>query len=324
MIAPLVSIIIPAYNRAQLITETLDCVLAQHYSNWECIIVDDGSTDDTENVVSNYLNKDSRFKFYSRPEHKLKGPSSCRNYGFQKSNGLFLLFLDSDDLLSPLCLKNRIQFINQNPNFDLYIFRTDVFYDQNISQTKPFRALFQEYTDSDYLKLFLEGRAPFCVMSPLWPRQSFEKLGGFDESLRVLEDPDLHLRFFLNSMKAKTNYLGDADNFYRKTTTKKDTTINDFNIIAMGNYLYFKKHFVSKNKETRMFALRSFRADILLNSNPNISSTNKLFFLFLRNNVFNFIQVLLYPIALLYVFINLNNSKGLGYHKFVNLIIKNN
>ena len=68
---PLVSIIIPTYNRAHLIGETLDSVLAQTYQNWECIIVDDGSSDNTDDVVNDYVKKDPRFKYYYRPDEHL-------------------------------------------------------------------------------------------------------------------------------------------------------------------------------------------------------------------------------------------------------------
>ena len=77
---PLVSIIIPTYNREHLIGETLDCVISQTYTNWECIVVDDGSHDNTPEVIKSYFNNDERIKFYNRPDYKNKGASSCRNY----------------------------------------------------------------------------------------------------------------------------------------------------------------------------------------------------------------------------------------------------
>lgn len=84
---PLVSIIIPTYNRAHLIGETLDSVLAQIYTNWECIVVDDGSTDSTAELLAFYVEKDSRFQYHHRPKDRLKGANACRNYGFELSRG---------------------------------------------------------------------------------------------------------------------------------------------------------------------------------------------------------------------------------------------
>jgi glycosyltransferase involved in cell wall biosynthesis len=98
-IQPLVSIIIPTYNRAHLIGETLDSVLAQTYQNWECIIVDDDSTDKTDEVVGAYVEKDSRFKYYHRPDEHLPGGNGARNYGFKMSTGEYVQWFDSDDLM---------------------------------------------------------------------------------------------------------------------------------------------------------------------------------------------------------------------------------
>src|SRR5690606_9522032 len=111
---PMVSIITPTFNRANLIGETLDSVLAQTYQNWECIVVNDGSADNTNEVMSEYLAKDSRFQYHYRPENKLKGANACRNHGFDKSKGDFLIFLDSDDLLEATCLENRLKFTFAN------------------------------------------------------------------------------------------------------------------------------------------------------------------------------------------------------------------
>jgi glycosyltransferase involved in cell wall biosynthesis len=97
---PLVSIIIPTYNRAHLIGETLDSVLAETYQNWECIIVDDGSSDTTDEVVEEYTKKDTRFKYYHRPDEHLPGGNGARNYGFKMSQGEYVNWLDSDDLFS--------------------------------------------------------------------------------------------------------------------------------------------------------------------------------------------------------------------------------
>ena len=93
---PTISIIIPTYNRAELLKGTLDSVMKQTYEQWECIIVDDGSSDNTKQVVENYINKDSRFKYYERPPSLNKGANACRNYGFKQSKGSFVKWFDSE------------------------------------------------------------------------------------------------------------------------------------------------------------------------------------------------------------------------------------
>lgn len=114
MKSPLVSIIIPTYNRAHLIGETLDSVLAQTYTNWECIVVDDGSTDDTTIVLNNYCNHDQRFQYHQRPLNKPKGANACRNYGLQLAKGQYVVFFDSDDLMTPNHLEVKLKAIKQH------------------------------------------------------------------------------------------------------------------------------------------------------------------------------------------------------------------
>ena len=121
MNTPLISIIIPTYNRAQLIKETLDSILGQTYANWECIIVDDGSTDTTLVTLENYCNKDSRFQFYSRPKNRVKGANACRNYGYSKSKGEFIQWFDSDDIMHTNHLEEKMKVFEQNPNLDFVV-----------------------------------------------------------------------------------------------------------------------------------------------------------------------------------------------------------
>ncbi|WP_166921708.1 glycosyltransferase family 2 protein [Flavobacterium poyangense] len=93
---PKVSIIVPSYNQGQFINETLLSVYNQIYVNWECIIVNDGSTDNTEEIARLWQVKDSRFKYFYKEN---SGVSSTRNFGISKATGIYLQFLDSDDLL---------------------------------------------------------------------------------------------------------------------------------------------------------------------------------------------------------------------------------
>jgi glycosyltransferase involved in cell wall biosynthesis len=88
---PLVSIVIPNYNRESLIEETLNSVLQQTINNWECIIVDDGSTDNSINLIKHFTEKDNRFKLILR-DRKPKGASTCRNIGIAHSRSQYIVF----------------------------------------------------------------------------------------------------------------------------------------------------------------------------------------------------------------------------------------
>jgi len=112
--APLVSIIIPTYNRAHLIGETLDTILAQTYQHWECLIVDDGSTDNSQTVFEQYSSKDARFKFFNRPATRPKGANACRNMGLENAQGEYIVFFDSDDFMTPDHLEVKVGAIEKH------------------------------------------------------------------------------------------------------------------------------------------------------------------------------------------------------------------
>lgn len=110
----LISIIIPNYNRAQLIGETLDSIIAQNHKNWECLVVDDGSTDTSLQVLEQYHLKDSRVVYAKRPETKTKGANACRNIGLEKAQGDYVVFFDSDDIMTQDHLEKKLDAIIKN------------------------------------------------------------------------------------------------------------------------------------------------------------------------------------------------------------------
>jgi glycosyltransferase involved in cell wall biosynthesis len=97
----IVSIIIPVFNRSELLSATLDSILAQTWEDWECILVDDHSTDESLCVMEQFKVNDKRFKVFKRPIELRKGANSCRNYGFLQSSGLIVKWFDSDDIMLP-------------------------------------------------------------------------------------------------------------------------------------------------------------------------------------------------------------------------------
>lgn len=120
---PLISLIIPTYNRAHLIGETLNSIIAQVYTNWECIVVDDGSTDDTETLLESYCKKETRIKFYKRPLDRPKGANACRNYGLEVSKGTYINWFDSDDIMYPDFLQVKIMELLSHPQKDFVVGR---------------------------------------------------------------------------------------------------------------------------------------------------------------------------------------------------------
>ena len=118
MKAELVSVIMPVFNRASLVITTLQSILDQIYQNWECIIIDDGSTQDDYVKIYNFAKSDDRFMVLKRPNYKLKGANACRNYGIENSKGEFIIFFDSDDLMSKSFIENRVNIFKKHLEYE--------------------------------------------------------------------------------------------------------------------------------------------------------------------------------------------------------------
>ena len=124
--ATLISVVIPAYNAGQFLDETLESVLSQTYENWECIIVNDGSTDNTESVAKKWCEKDSRFRLTNKENG---GLSSARNWGIKESKAEYIAFLDADDILTSDSLEVRINVLIEQ-NVDLVATKLQHFTDK--------------------------------------------------------------------------------------------------------------------------------------------------------------------------------------------------
>jgi glycosyltransferase involved in cell wall biosynthesis len=110
---PSISILIPNYNKAPFLTQTLNSILNQTFSDWECIIVDDQSTDDSMSILKQFAEKDSRMKLFERPNNLAKGGNVCRNIALNKANGEYVVFFDSDDWFTPDALQERLSLVSK-------------------------------------------------------------------------------------------------------------------------------------------------------------------------------------------------------------------
>lgn len=183
----LVSIIIPTYNRAYIISETLDSIIAQTYENWECIVVDDWSTDNTATILNEYIKKDTRFQYHKRPNRIVKGANACRNYGFEISKGDYIQWFDSDDLLE----KNA---------FEKYLRGTTKKEDLIVAPIKTFRKEFNFITEikvfsNNLIEDYHIGKVSFLTGAAFWSKTFLNKQESlFDETLGNLDDWDFNLR----------------------------------------------------------------------------------------------------------------------------------
>ena len=192
-----VSVIVPSYNYGHLIGATFESLQAQTLPNWECIVIDDGSTDDTAEVVARFMKIDSRIKFFQQANRR---QAAARNHGFTRMSGKYVQFLDADDLLESKKFERQVEYLEAHPEVEI------VYGDTRYFETdRPSDLLYTMYgenipwqprlsgTGSEML-LPLVRRNTIIVNAPLTRRTLVERVGLFDEELPPVEDWEFWIR----------------------------------------------------------------------------------------------------------------------------------
>ena len=181
---PKVSVIIPTYNRADFLEEAIESVLSQDYKDFELIVIDDGSTDETRDIIKAYPGS----VVYIYQDNR--GVSYARNRGIKKSSGEYIAFLDSDDKWLPKKLSSQMDFLERNPH--ALICYTEEIWVRGGVRVNPMKK------HKKYSGMIFENVLPLCIISPssvmIKRRLLFNEIGFFDESLPACEDYDLWLR----------------------------------------------------------------------------------------------------------------------------------
>ncbi len=179
-----VSVILPTYNRCGFIGKAIESVIAQTYTAWELIIVDDGSTDQTENVVKIYAGRDSRIRYIKQ---KNAGCASARNRALAEAKGQYITFLDDDDLFRPDKLSVQIEFLEKNPQFG-FVYSDSKLIDRDGNHLRNI----PEVPQTSFLELIMGFAVPPIAI--LARKECFDKVGGFCTKLRSSDDFDMWLR----------------------------------------------------------------------------------------------------------------------------------
>ncbi len=209
----LVSIIIPTCNRESLLKHCINSVYAQTYPNIECIVVDDGSTDNTIQAVKEIQRNCSKIKYIQNG--RSKGAPGARNTGFEQANGTYIQFLDSDDCIHPRKIEMQVQALEKDDSLDM-VYCLDEYFFVNSSDNFILWNVPNEVNDIDR---FLFDDLTFHTASPLWRKSVLirEKL-IWDESLICWQDWDFHLKALIRGIKyfyipKVLNYIRDHDGF---------------------------------------------------------------------------------------------------------------
>lgn len=165
-----VSIIVPTYNRRELICETIESIVRQSYTNWELIVVDDGSSDGTNDIIRNYIKKDKRVHYFNRPPHLPKGANSCRNYGLSKCTGQFVKWVDSDDILKKNNLELQVTALIEDTNKKVCLGYSQFFF----NTTDKLENYWSRTMESDkYFVDHLKNNIRWHLGAMLWRREWF-------------------------------------------------------------------------------------------------------------------------------------------------------
>ncbi|MFC1605446.1 glycosyltransferase [Pseudomonadota bacterium] len=222
----MVSIVVPTFNRKSLLGVCIGSVLEQDHEDWELIIVDDGSEDGTQEFLQEISRKDKRIIYLEKNGER--GAPSSRNLGLQAARGEFVVFLDSDDLLAPFCLSQRLNYIGRRKDLDFAVFPQLLFEnspgDMNILVNIP--------TDEDDLSRFLTiGQkidVPWVNGSSIWKRASLRSFGVlWNESVLKFQDIQFHTDAIISGMKYEyaENCLPDC--YWRKHSGERIARIGD-------------------------------------------------------------------------------------------------
>lgn len=252
---PEISVIIPFYNASDFINETIESVIHQSFSDWEIILINDGSTDDSLDKIHSYLSE--KVKLYSQTN---KGVSEARNYGFLKSKGKYVVFLDADDILSNNFLQERAFFLEQNNEYgfccgDIIMFqdKTDniIWHHKGVHENIAVNLLNYiekfESVPSNYMfrkDVLLKHNILFNpILSSTADRYFLLELNLFSKCGYVPDAP-LWYRYHTNSMSAKlsSKLIKDNELYYKlielnglyNKDYKRNYTINKYYILGLS------------------------------------------------------------------------------------------
>lgn len=233
---PKLSIITPCYNSEATLDLTLESVLQQDFQDWEVIIVNDGSTDSTENIALSWVKKDCRFKYFSKQN---EGIGKARNFGVNKSNGSYILPLDSDNLIEQDFSKNAIEILDCNNDIGVVHGHAEYFGEK----TGLWRV--EEF---NFGKLLKTNYIDACA---IFRKEHFIQVGGYDTEIpyQGIEDWDLWLSFgilnvkFHHLKKVTFKYYVHSNSMIR--TFSEEMYNKNLNYIASKHSEHYYKYYVN-------------------------------------------------------------------------------
>ena len=206
------SVVLPTFNRSDFIPGAINSLLNQTCDDWELIIIDDGSTDNTKEVVEQFSKRDPRIKYFYQ---KNSERSAARNNGINKTKGNYICFIDSDDLYEDSYLNSLHEFIHNNESTKGMFFCNVSRLENGIKEKVPHEALENYANPIEYILLSKETVIPARVCI----HKEILKLNQFDETLNVSEDAELFTRIIAKFPLIQLDYYGAIYTIHNENTT---------------------------------------------------------------------------------------------------------
>lgn len=265
------SIIIPCYNVEKYIEKTIKSVLSQTYSNFELLLINDGSTDNTFKIIKQLEETDDRIRVFSQEN---LGVSQTRNKGISLSKGEFIYFLDGDDLIENNLLEKANEIFDKK-EIDVFSFGYDVFRGENRLELSNKKFDSSILTSKEFLKRFFVKDIPQSICSLIVKKEIFKNL-YFKENMVVGEDLEFQIQLLLNN---EINIYYSSDMFFHyirrenSATTTNKMNINYFNILLCFENLR-KQILKKKIKEFFNYHIEIFFSTINGLSKKNFTKEN--------------------------------------------------
>lgn len=210
---PLVSILVPLYNSEDYIINTLESCVNQTYDNIEIVVVDDGSTDRSYELVREYGKDRPQVSIYTQPN---SGGCRARNLAFKKSKGDLIVYLDADDIISTDKIEAQVKLLEGKPDTTICTSQWDRFYTSLDDALFPQRTVYKDYDSGIALVEDLLNGGMFGVTCYMTPRKLVEMAGPWNESLLVNQDGEFFIRILLKAESVLYSATGKL--FYRSST----------------------------------------------------------------------------------------------------------
>jgi glycosyltransferase involved in cell wall biosynthesis len=262
---PIVSIIIPCFNSEATLDATLESVLSQKYQNWEAIIVNDGSTDETEKIALRWINKDDRFKYFTKQN---EGLGKTRNFAINKSCGTLILPLDSDNQLVENFVQDAVSVFENNTDIGLVYGHAQYFGKENG---------FWEVGDYKLEQMLVHNYIDACA---IYKKKFWEEVGGYDENMPYQGHEDWELWVAFGNLNVVFHHLNKiAFKYFVSKNTMSQLFTNEI-ILQNQDYIVEKYSRQYHEQYTKAF-FRTLDLEKLKSESVLIKTSKDLLFIIL-------------------------------------------